>query len=141
MYQVNVSKIEQMLIYLEQTLSVIKPLLEREHDPANPIEKLALQRALHIALESIADTGNELIDGFIMRDPGSYEDIVEILRDETVIQNKAADALKEIVNVRRDLVIRFIHINDEQVFKLLKSHYLTLLQFPKDIREYLNKEL
>ncbi|WCK53787.1 DUF86 domain-containing protein [Aneurinibacillus sp. Ricciae_BoGa-3] len=141
MYQVNVSKIEQTLQYLEQTLGVIEPLLKQEHGPQSPIEKLALQRALHIALESIADTGNELIDGFIMRDPGSYEDIVEILRDETVIPDAASAALKDIVNARRDLVTHFIRMNDGRIFELLQRHYATLLQFPRQVREYLNKEL
>ncbi|GAA3319942.1 hypothetical protein GCM10020331_028930 [Ectobacillus funiculus] len=28
------------------------------------------------------DVGNAIIDGFIMRDPGSYEDIIDILVDE-----------------------------------------------------------
>ena len=31
------------------------------------------------------DVGNLMIDGFIMRDPGSYEDIIDILIDEKVI--------------------------------------------------------
>ena len=33
-------------------------------------------------MESMMDVGNLMIDGFIMRDPGSYEDIIDILVDE-----------------------------------------------------------
>ena len=36
-------------------------------------------------IESIIDVGNTMIDGFIMRDPGGYEDIIDIMEDEKVI--------------------------------------------------------
>ena len=31
-----------------------------------------------------------MIDGFIMRDPGSYEDIIDIMEDERVITTEMA---------------------------------------------------
>ena len=35
-----------------------------------------------------------MIDGFIMRDPGSYEDIIDILMDERVISAEEGQAMK-----------------------------------------------
>lgn len=35
-----------------------------------------------------------MIDGFIMRDPGSYDDIMDILVDEKVVTEKEGDELK-----------------------------------------------
>lgn len=40
------------------------------------------------------DVGNAVIDGFIMRDPGSYEDIIDILQDEKVISEEKAMQFK-----------------------------------------------
>ncbi|WP_027416338.1 DUF86 domain-containing protein [Aneurinibacillus terranovensis] len=141
MYQVNVSKIEETLLFLEETLHSIQPLIKENKVTDNPVYCLALERALHIAIESIADVGNHLIDGFIMRDPGSYEDIVEILRDENVISDAMSQSLKGVVTFRRDLITHFISIDDAKVFWLLYDSYAMLNQFPVCVREYLKNEL
>ena len=54
----------------------------------NTYEKLALERVNYLLIESIIDVGNSMIDGFIMRDPGSYEDIIDILVDEKVMERR-----------------------------------------------------
>ena len=43
-----------------------------------------------------------MIDGFIMRDPGSYDDIIDILEDEKVIQSEQAIPLKAFISLRSD---------------------------------------
>ncbi|WP_047150498.1 DUF86 domain-containing protein [Aneurinibacillus tyrosinisolvens] len=142
MYQVNVTKIEEILSFYEKVLADIEPIMEKNNTfPGEPVTGLALERTLHIALESIADVGNYLIDGFIMRDPGSYEDIVEILRDETVVTDVMAASLKEIVNRRKSLITEYTYIKDEDVFMLLKTHLPFLQAFPPSVRDYLKKEL
>lgn len=140
MYQVNTEKIEQHLVYLERVLANISPVLA-SGGVKDELTALALQRALHIALETVADVGNYLIDGFIMRDPGSYEDIVDILLDETVIDAPMADAWKEIVNMRKPLITHYPDVQDENVFTLLQTHSGMLAAFPNRVRDYLKKEL
>lgn len=140
MYQVNTEKIEQHLVYLERVLTNIAPVLA-SGGVKDELTALALQRALHIALETVADVGNYLIDGFIMRDPGSYEDIVDILLDEKVIDAPMADAWKEIVNMRKPLITHYPDVHDENVFALLQTHSEMLTTFPHRVRDYLKKEL
>ncbi|WP_096467633.1 DUF86 domain-containing protein [Aneurinibacillus soli] len=140
MYQVNTEKIEQHLVYMEQVLESVSPIL-RNSEANDMLTSLSLQRALHIALETVADVGNYLIDGFIMRDPGSYEDIVEIMLDETVITAEIAVALKEVVNMRKPLITDYLDVRDDAVSKLLNTHYAKLVAFPNQVREYLKKEL
>lgn len=140
MYQVNTEKIEQHLVYLERVLTNIAPVLA-SGGVKDELTALALQRALHIALETVADVGNYLIDGFIMRDPGSYEDIVDILLDEKVIDAPMADAWKEIVNMRKPLITHYPDVHDEHVFALLQTHSEMLITFPHRVRDYLKKEL
>ncbi|MDA6082861.1 DUF86 domain-containing protein, partial [Escherichia coli] len=81
---VDREKIEDTLSYLEQQIS----LFEEVKEWTSPIEKAALERIAQIMIEAILDTGNTMIDGFIMRDPGSYDDIVDILDDEKVISKE-----------------------------------------------------
>ena len=54
------------------------------------------------------DVGNLIIDGFIMRDPGSYEDIIDIFVDEKVITTDMEAPLKAVVGLRKMLVSEFI---------------------------------
>ena len=54
-------------------------------------------------IESFLDVGNSMIDGFIMRDPGSYEDIIDILDDEKVITTEMCEGFKKIVSLRKNL--------------------------------------
>lgn len=84
MYFVDRSKIEATLKHIDALLEEVKHI-----NLTNRTEELALERAVHMIIESILDVGNMMIDGFIMRDPGSYHDIIDILIDEKVIE--AAD--------------------------------------------------
>jgi uncharacterized protein YutE (UPF0331/DUF86 family) len=142
MYQVNVEKIEEHLSYLERVLTDSAPVIKEDTNvPQDAITRLALERVLHIALETIADVGNYLIDGFIMRDPGSYEDIVDILEDETVIGKDMATALKAIVTMRKKLITHYTTVNQQEVYTLLHTYTAQLQQFPTCVRDYLRKEL
>ena len=48
------------------------------------------------------DVGNSMIDGFIMRDPGSYDDIIDILEDEKVITTEMSESYKRVVPLRKN---------------------------------------
>ena len=55
-----------------------------------------IERITHNTIESFMDVGNLIIDGFIMRDPGSYDDIIDILIDEKVIASEMEKPFKEL---------------------------------------------
>ncbi len=100
MYFVDREKIEERLLFMEKQLELLKTQQHWETD----LEKAALERIAHTIIEAILDTGNAMIDGFIMRDPGSYEDIVDILTDEQVITANFSDILKQVIACRKILV-------------------------------------
>lgn len=64
MYFVDRSKIEKTLGFFEHQLA----LFDSQTDWQSEIGELALQRIGHLLIECILDTGNDMIDGFIMRD-------------------------------------------------------------------------
>jgi uncharacterized protein YutE (UPF0331/DUF86 family) len=137
MYFVDREKIEQTLQYLENQLDVFQSQAEWR----TPVEKAALERVTHMVIESILDIGNAIIDGFIMRDPGSYEDIVDILMDEKVVTNEMGAGLKTIVSIRKSLVQNYLEIRHDQLMDVLTVQMDTLKMFSPKVREYLKNEL
>jgi uncharacterized protein YutE (UPF0331/DUF86 family) len=137
MYFVDREKIEEILLYMNEQLKTVS-----EHDQWDgTLEKLALERMAHTIIESILDVGNSMIDGFIMRDPGSYEDIIDILLDEKVIGDKMSEDLKRLVAERKVLVQEYTAIHHEQLHTILNEVFHSLEKFPQQIRSYLENEL
>ncbi|MFE8702343.1 DUF86 domain-containing protein [Cytobacillus sp. FJAT-54145] len=137
MYFVDREKIEETLKFLEGQIS----LFEKEEKWETPIELAALERITHIMIESILDVGNAMIDGFIMRDPGSYDDIIDILDDEKVITKEMSIGYKTIVKYRKILVQSYTDIDHKDVFTTFQEHLTLLKQFAPSVRDYLVKEL
>lgn len=136
MYFVDREKIEQILNYID------KLLLEfDQHSFNSPIEKLSLERLIHMIIESTLDVGNMMIDGFIMRDPGSYEDIIDILVDEKVIPASDQNSYKEVIKLRNAVVRDYIEIDHLFLQETLVTNKAVLNRFSSYIRTYLNDEL
>jgi len=138
MYFVDRNKITVTLKHLEEILTIF----EGDHNwLADEISTLALQRIGHNAIEAMMDVGNLIIDGFIMRDPGSYDDIIDILIDEKVIEAEMEKPLKEVVGLRKMLVREFVQVNNEEVIQVLTNSLPTMKKFPGLVRNYLENEL
>lgn len=82
-----------------------------------------------------------MIDGFIMRDPGSYDDIIDILVDEKVVQTSEEQGLKAVVNLRKVLVQDYLDVKHDEVIHVVQENKEVLNQFPTRIRTYLENEL
>ena len=87
------------------------------------------------------DVGNVMIDGFIMRDPGSYDDIIDILVDEKVITPDMDAPLKEVVGLRKMIVRDFLDVDDEKIVNVIKKNMSALKQFSPKVEAYLTNEL
>lgn len=137
MYFVDREKIEEILVFLEKQLELIEKTPVWQTD----IEKSALERLCHTALEAILDVGNNMIDGFIMRDPGSYFDIIHILEDEKVITNEMAAGFKEVVQYRKEIVVEYTTINHEEMLAVYLKQLPLLKEFAPSVRRYIENEL
>ncbi|AWB44121.1 DUF86 domain-containing protein [Paenibacillus sp. CAA11] len=137
MYYVNQEQIERRL----NVLPMIAEALQRtEGGQVDSLERFARERALHLALEVVTDVGSYLIDGFIMRDASSYEDIVEIIHGERVIDEELFTVLIQLVRLRKPLVQDYYEEHDiyAQWMRQLPS---SLADFAAQVREYLRQEL
>lgn len=137
MFFVDREKIEDTLTFLEGQINIFNQLDQIE----NQVQKAALERVAQMMLESVIDVGNSLIDGFIMREPGSYEDIIDILLDEQVIGEKDGEQLKKLIPFRKSLVLFFTSIDHEELYRLVNENLQAFIDFPTHVRTYLAKEL
>lgn len=136
MYFVDRSKIEETLKFFDALLEEVT-----QHAFHTYIEKLGLERITHMTVESIIDVGNMMIDGFIMRDPGSYEDIIDILVDEKVLPEDESDSYKEVIKLR-DIVVRdYLAVNHDSLEQVLLAQKDVLQKFSTRIIHYLDNEL
>jgi uncharacterized protein YutE (UPF0331/DUF86 family) len=137
LYFVDRELIEERLLFLEKQIE----LFEGKNEWISSLEKAALERLTQMMIESILDVGNAMIDGFIMRDPGSYEDIIDILEDEKVISNKMAQDLKVMVQYRKTLVQDYTRIDHEDVKNTFSKILPSIKLVGGSVRQYLSNEL
>lgn len=138
MYFIDRNQIEKALTHMEKLLTLYK---EEEVWKEDLVHSLALARLTHVVIESIIDVGNTMIDGFIMRDPGGYDDIIDIMDDEKVIDPEMAEPLKQVIGLRRMIVMEFIDVDTNTIVEVLDKSMETLLSFPTNVRHYLEHEL
>ncbi|MGE7691517.1 DUF86 domain-containing protein [Lysinibacillus sp. NPDC097214] len=138
MYFVDRNKITKNLQYLDGLLAILE---SEDSWLENDIKKLAIERIGHNVMESMMDVGNLMIDGFIMRDPGSYEDIIDILIDEKVVSTEMEAPLKAVVGLRKMLVREFTDVDVQEVVNVLTATLPALKQFSPAVNSYLTNEL
>ena len=136
MYFVNREKIEEILAYMEKIFNQFDKQSFHSYK-----DLLMLERVTHISAESIIDVGNMMIDGFIMRDPGSYNDIIDIMMDEKVLPYEEEDSYKHFIQLRKMVVQNYVSVDHQEILAVWKSHGQALKQFPTRIRTYLDNEL
>lgn len=138
MYFVDRKKIALTLVHMNQLLNIIET---KQDWQADEVSKLAFERIGHNIIESIIDVGNSMIDGFIMRDPGGYDDIIDILTDEKVITAEMDRPLKEVIEFRKVLVRQFYAVDHSKLEEVLTKNLRFLKEFPKAVETYLVDEL
>lgn len=146
MYNVNTAKLNEIFAYygrIYQNGHRLLQLLQKDTQdvPDHELYSLAAAQCLHLYFEIFTDIANLLIDGFIMRDPGGYEDMVDILEDEEVVSRSTGELLRSLIRYYRLSVKEYL-ANDEEktetAFLLIHPHFN---QFVDEVKAYLAKEL
>ncbi|MFX3633835.1 MAG: DUF86 domain-containing protein [Candidatus Pristimantibacillus sp.] len=105
------------------------------------MEGLAQERALHLAIEIVTDVGNYLIDGFVMRDASSYEDILEITGEEGVYPKELEATFVELVKLRKPLVQEYHNWPRAELHSMTSDLAQQLLIFKSSVESYIKREL
>lgn len=136
MYFVDRNEIEKTLQYIDHLLEIFS-----NYSYESAVEELALERLVHMLIEGMIDVGTMMIDGFIMRDAGSYEDIIDILVDEEVVPEEKEESFKAIIRLRQEVVRDYLEIDHATLKETLQTHYDALCTFSTYILNYLEKEM
>jgi len=136
MYFIDRSKIDKTLVYIDTLLHEFE---QCSFD--TPLAQLGLERITHMLIESILDVGNMMIDGFIMRDPGSYEDIIDILVDEKVIPEEFDTGYKAVIELRNAVVRDYLDLDHASLEETIAMHKEILDEFSHCVKQYLDQEL
>jgi uncharacterized protein YutE (UPF0331/DUF86 family) len=141
-YFVDREQIEQRLTYIRTFLIQASDTVERDVEHLDPLVlRLSRERVLHLSIEAVTDIGSLMIDGFVMRDASSYEDIIEVLQGEEVFDLSTGAELFELVKLRRLLVQRYDEV-DERLLAAWGPKMSQLLSvFADSIEQYLKREL
>lgn len=134
MFFVDETSIINKLQFFKEQLAILDTI----HTINSKIEEKAVERISNCMIECVLDVGNALIDGFVMRDPGSYEDIIDILEDERVILSDNAVVLKAFIRFRKPLVRDYLEVNTVELFTFLTNNKLVLQTFPILVENYLS---
>ncbi len=137
MYFIDRNKITETVRYMNSLLE----FYERQQEWISFSDQLALERVGANVIESIIDVGNSMIDGFIMRDPGSYDDIIDILVDEKVITKEMDQPLKQVIALRKMLVREFMKVDQQAIIVAFNENLVALKAFGPKVEHYLVHEL
>ena len=139
MYFVNEEQINVRLAASARLIETANELKQTWTGEA--LHVLAQERILHLALEIVTDIGSYLIDGFIMRDASSYEDIIEITSGEGVYPEQLTPFLFELVRLRKALVQDYYEWQHDELHPLLVQLPTAMQQYSEAIKHYLQQEL
>lgn len=141
MYYVNREQIDRRLAYLLRIAAALRAIGASASWRDSEVERLALERAVHVAAEAVTDVGSYMIDGFVMRDAGSYEDIIDILHGEKAIADELQPALAALVKWRKPLVQLYDQIDPVELAAPLAELPDALERFAHGISAYIEREL
>ena len=140
MYYVNRKQIELILDQIPDITTGLRAAAANWD--GSTLLGLVQERSLHLAIEVVTDVGSCLIDGFIMRDAGSYEDIISIIHEETVFGgSEMYTKLIELVALRKPLVQDYFEWDRSALHPLTLVLPDILDEFSTQVRNYLNQEL
>ena len=138
MYYVNVEQIQQRLQAIPAISETLADLAARWS--GSQLEGMAQERALHLAIETVTDVGSFLIDGFIMRDASSSEDLVDIIVEENVLPSDLVAPLTALVKLRKPLVQNYYEWPRTELHELSPVLPEVLTQFRTAVERYLAQE-
>lgn len=106
----------------------------------NKTSGFELERVAHMLIEATVDVGNMIIDGFILRDPGSYQDVIDILENEGAISAEDKAHFSETFKWRKILTRDYTNIDRAAMKQDFITHISAYKNFKESIFDFFEKE-
>jgi uncharacterized protein YutE (UPF0331/DUF86 family) len=130
--------VKGMLAHMEEPVKLLEDLASRTDDwHKDRLMRLAAERALHIATESMTDAANLIIDTLVMRDPGSYPDIIRVLAEEEVVSQDWFERFEGCLLFRNRLVHKFREVSADEVRDAVQTYASEFSQYIQAVGQYL----
>jgi len=136
MYLIDKKQILNLLDYMVKTESSREEVFGLGGITGN----LARERYVEVMISVVLDVGHMLIDGFLMRDAGSYEDILCILVDEKVIPKEDLPALVKLVSLRPELMRMYTELTEVKLQEVAEQSNEAISNFAGNVKAYLDQE-
>jgi uncharacterized protein YutE (UPF0331/DUF86 family) len=143
-YDINTNEIRARLQFIEPWSVAFRQLQDGHawnNVETGAVADFAQERLLQLAIELVTDVASYLIDGYIMRDAGSYEDIVEIMLDETVVDHALATKLFQLVQLRKSLQQQFLEFPRGRQHELMIGLEQVLRDFAASVEDFLARPI
>lgn len=131
MYFVDKDKLTYKLNYLQKLT---------EDYSENKENHYAFERIAQMLIESSVDIGNMVIDGFVLRDPGNYKDVIDILELEGVISKETQQGINQTVDVRKRFVHQYDQLDTKDLSPLFDASLKDYERFIDEVINFLNNE-
>lgn len=131
MYFVDKDKLTYKLNYLQKLT---------EDYSENKENHYAFERIAQMLIESSVDIGNMVIDGFVLRDPGNYKDVIDILELEGVISKETQQGINQTVDVRKRFVHQYDQLDTKDLIPLFDVSLKDYERFIDEVINFLNNE-
>ncbi len=131
MYFVDKDKLTYKLNYLQKLT---------EDYSENKENHYAFERIAQMLIESSVDIGNMVIDAFVLRDPGNYKDVIDILDLEKVISAKTQQGINKTVDVRKRFVHQYDQLDTDDLIPLFDASLEDYRNFIDEVVNFLNNE-
>jgi len=105
----------------------------------DPLLRGAVERYLHLSVESVIDVAEMLIAEFELRKPEEYREAIEILGEASVLPIEFASRFAPIAGFRNILVHEYARIDLEQVHAHLMKDLDDFDQFAYYVVQFLNQ--
>lgn len=131
MYFVDKDKLTQKLAYLQ---ALTDDYYESKHN------HYAFERIAQMLIESSVDIGNMIIDAFILRDPGNYKDVIDILELENVITKETQQAINKTVDIRKQFTYDYTVLDIKVIMPMFDDALPYYKQFITEVTTFLHQE-
>ncbi len=131
-------QISDLLKKMSQRVDWLEEIKNREDDWEKDLTYvLASERALHTSVEFTTDIASIIIDALVMRDPGSYSDILKVLVEEDVLQKEWFDSFVGILPLRARFIRDHANIEPLEVKDAVHQYTDAFQPFMDTIASYI----
>lgn len=132
------TKINEKLELLRGYVGVLEKMrpLQKETLLDDDIVRGAAERYLHLAAEAVIDVANQIIAEFRFRTPDDYQDTIQILGEEGVLDKSFADEFAPVASFRNILVHDYAKLDYDEIVDKINNRLGDFEKFATQVAQH-----